>query len=226
MRILLATANPHKRDEIVAIFDQLSNHTAHDRLTLVTLAELEKGDALEEPVEDGKTFQANALIKARYYAAATGELCLADDSGLEVDALGGEPGVYSARYSGATGERAERDLANNKLVLEKLGDTPVEQRTARFVCAMTLVSPRDEHLADVRGTVEGRIITPDEAADAAHPERGRGENGFGYDPLFLIPERGCTSAELSPGDKNAISHRGNAARALWQKLAPMLEASV
>ena len=227
MRILLATSNPHKRDEILAIFDQLSGNTAHDRLALVTLAELKGAASLEEPVEDGDTFEANALIKARYYAAATGELCLADDSGLEVDALGGAPGMYSARYSGETGERAEVDLANNRLVLEKLADTPAEKRTARFVCAMTLVTPDqpDAPLGQVRGTVEGRIITPDEAADVAQPERGRGANGFGYDPLFWLADRGCTSAELLPDQKNAISHRGNAARKLWQKLRPMLDAS-
>ncbi|MFW6059247.1 MAG: non-canonical purine NTP pyrophosphatase [Phycisphaeraceae bacterium] len=241
MRILLATSNPHKRDEILAILEACG---AHGRIELVTLEE--SGAAVEEPVEDGATFEANALIKARHYAQATGELCLADDSGLEVDALGGEPGVRSARYSGVDGERAAVDLANNRLLLEKLSETPAARRTARFVCAMVLCAPPDDKLsawinrlivmqhvvapdadgrvlAQVRGTVEGRIITTDEADDPRHPERGRGRNGFGYDPLFMLPERGCTSAELSTNEKNAISHRGKAARQLWARLQPMLD---
>lgn len=243
MRIVLATSNPHKRDEIAAIFESCG---AGGRVKLVTLDELgEASRTIAEPVEDGETFEANAIKKACYYARATGLPCLADDSGLEIDALGGEPGVYSARYSGATGDRAAVDLRNNRLVLEKLGPTPIEQRTARFVCAMALCVPSDGEppawlvpwvvkahvvgaaeggrlLTCVRGTVDGRIIMPHEAADPTHPERGRGENGFGYDPLFFLPDRGCTSAELSPEQKNAISHRGDAARKMWQWLRAAL----
>lgn len=242
MRILLATSNPHKRDEICAIFAACG---AAGRVELVTLDELAPGDPIAEPVENGETFEANAILKACHYAEAAGMLCLADDSGLEVDALSGEPGVYSARYSGVTGDRATIDLANNRLLLEKLGDTPADRRAARFVCAMALCAPGDDRLPDalaawvvkqhivaptqtgrllacVRGTVEGRILTPDEAADPQQPERGRGVNGFGYDPLFMLPDRGCTSAELTPERKNAISHRGDAARKMWAKLETML----
>ena len=249
MRILLATSNPHKRDEIAAIFEACG---AAGRVELVTLDELGPWAlAIAEPVEDGDTFEANAVKKACYYARATGLPCLADDSGLEVDALGGEPGVYSARYSGAAGERATVDLANNRLVLEKLADTPVKKRSARFVCAMAFCGPQagarpepsgairegsaqggspEEHEARepvaepvvVRGTVEGRMIAVTEAADPTQPERGRGTNGFGYDPLFMLPDRGCTSAELSPEQKNAISHRGEAARRMWRRLREVL----
>ena len=164
------------------------------------------GPAIPEPVEDGRTFLANALIKARYYAEKMGRLVLADDSGLEVDALGGEPGVRSARYSGVEGGRREVDPANNARLLDEMRAVPDEKRTARFVCVLVLADPQ-RTWAVARGEVEGRIV---------HAERGR--NGFGYDPLFLLPERGVTTAELSPEEKNAISHRGNAARQLARLL--------
>jgi len=228
MLILLASTNPHKLDEIRAIIDGGS-------LDWRTLSAVPGGEAVAEPVEDADTFAGNATIKARHYAKATGEWCLADDSGIEVDALGGAPGVISARYAGAGGDRAERDLANNRKLLAELAGVPAEGRTARFVCAMVLLAPPDQPvpaggksvaepdphgriIASVRGTIEGRIILPDEAADPDRPELGRGGNGFGYDPLFLLPGRGITTAELSPDDKNAISHRGNAARAMREKL--------
>ncbi len=185
MQILLATSNPHKRDEILAIFEACG---AHGQIELATLADLET--SIEEPIEDGSTFEANALIKARYYAAATERRCLADDSGLEVDALDGEPGVRSARYSGTEGERATVDLANNRLVLEKLEGTPAAQRTARFVCAMVLCDPPSEGeqvLAAVRGTMEGRLITADEAADHGHPERGRAPTASAMTRCFSCP---------------------------------------
>jgi XTP/dITP diphosphohydrolase len=238
MHLLLATSNPHKLQEIRAVFREAG--IDHD-ITLLGLDSLQH--CIEEPIEDQPTFEGNAVLKATHYAKASGTLCLADDSGLEVDALGGEPGVRSARYAGVTGPRAEADPANNRLLLERLGDTPPEERTARFVCAMTLVAPPDEDarkplpphvlvhmvkpypsgraLITVRGTIEGRIITPDEAADPAAPHRGRGENGFGYDPLFLVPTLGKTTAELSPEHKNSISHRGNATRMMvdWLRRA-------
>ncbi|GAB4191071.1 MAG: XTP/dITP diphosphatase [Phycisphaeraceae bacterium] len=204
MELLIATGNPHKLDEMRAILDDAT-------VSLRCLADLP--EPIDEPVEDGETFEANAELKARYYAKATGMLCLADDSGLEVDALHGEPGVRSARYSNTNGQRAERDTANCALLMKNLDGVPAEQRTARFVCAMALVDGRAEDdplVALVRGTMEGRIITPDQAEDPAHPERGRGHNGFGYDPLVYLPDRGKTVAELSSEDKNAISHRGNA----------------
>jgi XTP/dITP diphosphohydrolase len=231
MLILLASTNPHKLDEIRAVIDG-------GALDWQTLSDVPGGDAVAEPVEDADTFAGNATIKARHYAQATGEWCLADDSGIEVDALDGAPGVISARYAGAGGDRAERDLANNRKLLAELEGVPADRRTARFVCAMVLIAPPDQPLpagvksavapdpegpviASVRGTIEGRIILPDEAADPARPELGRGANGFGYDPLFLLPERGITTAELSPEDKNAISHRGNAARAMREKLSTL-----
>ncbi len=133
----------------------------------------------------------------------------------------GEPGVRSARYSGVTGPRSVVDPANNVLLLDRLRGVPEGKRTARFVCAMALVAPPDRAVAQVRGTVEGRIILPAEAADPAAPQRGRGSNGFGYDPLFMIDGLGRTTAELPPDHKNAISHRGNASRLMWEKLAAM-----
>ena len=177
------------------------------------------GVDVPEPVEDQPTFEGNALLKARYYAGHAGMPCVADDSGLEVDALGGAPGVISARYSGATGGRDVVDPANNKKLLTELGDTPAGERAARFVCAMALVWPvGGREPLQVRGTFEGRIITNDQAEDPDHAYAGRGANGFGYDPLFWLERQGCTSAELSPEAKNAISHRGDATRKLLHRL--------
>ena len=205
MRILIATSNPHKVEEIQSTLASLPQPVKVAMIDLKT-----HGVFLAEPVEDEPTFEGNAILKARYYAAATGMICLADDSGLEVDALGGEPGVISARYAGLTGPRSIVDPANNRLMMHKLGATPVEKRTARFVCAMALCAPKQEQpLAVVRGTVEGRMLTHEEAGEDM---KGRGKNGFGYDPLFFIPRLGKTTAELSPEEKNAISHRGQATR--------------
>lgn len=212
LKLLIATSNPHKIEEILAVAEE-----QQAELELVGLKDA--GVDVPEPVEDQDTFEGNALLKARYYAEASGMPCLADDSGLEVDALGGAPGVISARYSGATGGRNVVDPANNKKLLTELGDTPTDKRTARFVCAMALAWPGDAHKpVEVRGTFEGRIITPDQADDPAETHRGRGVNGFGYDPLFWLESRGCTSAELSPDQKNAISHRGDATRRLLDAL--------
>jgi len=208
MQLLIATSNPHKIDEIMDVVRQ-----ARADLELASLKDL--GLDVPEPVEDQDTFEGNALLKARYYANASGMPCLADDSGLEVDALGGAPGVLSARYSGATGERGQVDAANNKKLLEALGDTPPDRRTARFVCAMAVSWPNDvREPIQVRGTFEGKIITPEHAEDPNHPYAGRGANGFGYDPLFWLEAYGATSAELAPEQKNAISHRGDATRKL------------
>lgn len=241
MRVLLATTNRHKSEEIRAVIKDPS-------VEWVGLESL--GREVVEPVEDGETFEANAVAKARHYAGATGLWCLADDSGLEVDALGGEPGVRSARYAGIDGPPEVVDRANNRLLLERLGGTAPEARTARFVCAMALVCPeplpgpsrgrRRAHdrpvavpegagsasrnhstiVALVRGTVEGRILRPEEVADpAAHPaELGRGSHGFGYDPLFLVPGLGKTTAELSSEQKNLVSHRGEAARKMRETI--------
>lgn len=236
MLILLATTNPGKLREIAAVM-------ADPGITLVDLGSLQR--EIAEPVEDGDTFEANAILKARHYAAASGMWCLADDSGLEVDALGGAPGVRSARFADIEGPRDVVDPANNALLLDKLGRTPASQRTARFVCAMALLPPlplpgagegRGEGSSDsmpdtrhpipaalVRGTFEGRIILPTDASDPDQPHLGRGTYGFGYDPLFLPDATpGRTSAELTPAEKNAISHRGDAARQMLAALRRLL----
>lgn len=224
-RILLATSNAHKLAEIRAIFGQMQSSPgpAADPATVraIELVGLESvGLDIAEPVEDQDSFEGNAILKGRHYAAASGMFCLADDSGLEVDALGGEPGVRSARYAGVTtGGRKAIDSANMGLLLEKLGDTPAERRGARFVCAMVLCDPQAaEPVALVRGTVQGRILGPGDAGYRANGPSGRGENGFGYDPIFVVAELGLTAAELSPQRKNALSHRGHAARRMWAKI--------
>jgi len=226
MQICLATTNPHKLDEVRAVFDQET-----DAVVWSTLAGLPT--ELAEPEEDQDTFEGNALLKARYYAKHTGQVCLADDSGIEVDALGGRPGVKSARYSGATGPRAVVDPANNAKLLEELAARDAatdEQRKARYVCAMSLVvpaaqlddhptlrgllQPGDDHVQiTVRGELPGRILHPAEAADPANPAAGRGTNGFGYDPLVVLHD-GRTAAEFTPEQKNAVSHRGDATRSI------------
>lgn len=223
MNVVVATSNPHKLEEIHAVFAacaaEQGNASPIELLTLRTAGAAE----LPEPVEDGDTFEANAIIKARYYAQRTGKPCIADDSGLEVDALHGQPGVRSARYSGATGGREVVDPANNRRLLRELGDRPISERTARFVCAMAFVlAGATEEVLVVRGTVEGRILGPgDSGFDTTDVEanfHGRGDNGFGYDPLFLVPSLGRTTAEISPEHKNAISHRGDASRKMWRML--------
>ncbi|MBG80302.1 MAG: non-canonical purine NTP pyrophosphatase, RdgB/HAM1 family [Phycisphaerae bacterium] len=201
MNILFATSNPHKVEEVVAIL-------APEGIKVRSLADV--GDLPPEPVEDADTFAGNARIKARAYAKATGERCLADDSGLEVDALNGEPGVHSARYAGAQGDRAARDAANNAKLLEAIARVPDADRAARFVCAMCLADPDGTIVAETRGTFEGLITTD-----------YRGTNGFGYDPLLFIPDQQCTSAELSPEMKNARSHRGQAVRLLVSSIASL-----
>jgi len=221
MRILLASSNPHKLREIRAVFGQTV------AFELIGLEQLQR--QIPQPVEDRQTFEGNAALKAQYYADAAGMHCLADDSGLEVDALGGEPGVRSARYAGAIGAREAVDRAKNQLLLERLGDLPAEQRTARFVCVMALCEPgKTPPVAVVRGTVEGRILTAAEcgcgSTSGGLPGGGRGENGFGYDPIFLIPDLGKTAAELTPDQKNAISHRGSAARKMRDRLVRLFPA--
>ncbi|MBO6114609.1 MAG: XTP/dITP diphosphatase [Lachnospiraceae bacterium] len=150
-------------------------------------------------VEDGKTFEENAIIKATAISKvkeAEGCIVLADDSGLEIDYLGGEPGIYSARYEGVDTPYEIK----NRIILDRLKDVPDEERTARFVCAIAIAYP-DGKVDTRRGTIEGRI--------AYEPA---GENGFGYDPIFYVPELKKTTAELDPEEKNKLSHRGNALR--------------
>ena len=145
-------------------------------------------------IEDGRTFEDNARIKAETVRDACGKIVIADDSGLEIDFLGGEPGIHSARFMG---EDTSYDIKNAAL-LEKLDGVPDEERSARFICAMAIAYP-DRETSVFRGVFEGRIAY-----------KAAGENGFGYDPIFYLPEKGCTSAELLPEEKNAISHRGKA----------------
>ncbi len=192
--VVLATSNRHKVREVREIL-------ATAGVTVVGLDEL--GVQVAEPEENGATFADNAAIKALAYARALGRVCLAEDSGLEVDALDGRPGVHSARFAGLDGSRDERDRANNERLLGLLAGVPEERRTARFVCEMCLADPAGNVLGRTRGTYEGVI--------ARSP---RGTNGFGYDPLLWLPDVGRTSAELSPEEKNSRSHRGAAARAM------------
>ncbi len=203
MRILLATSNPNKLREVREILAP----TGFEVVGLDSLAEQPP-----EPAEDETTFEGNARLKAVAYARATNYRCLAEDSGLEVDALDGAPGVYSARYATAEGSREERDRANNEKLLQALSGVPKEERGARFVCAMCLADPDGSIVAETQGRYEGLI------ADAP-----RGDNGFGYDPLLYLPDVCLTSAELNPEEKNARSHRGAAARAmarLLERLTP------
>ena len=155
-----------------------------------------------EAEENGTTFEENAVIKAKEIMEKTGALVLADDSGLEIDALNKEPGVYSARYMG---EDTSYDVKNKNLI-DRLDGVPKEKRTARFVCAIAAVLPDGRELV-TRQTMEGYI--------GWEPE---GENGFGYDPIFYLDEYGCSSAAISPEQKNAISHRGKALRAMKELL--------
>jgi len=204
MEILIATTNTHKLEEIQAVLAPLE-------IKAFGLDSIENLN-VEEPIEDAETFAGNARIKALHYARATGRMCLADDSGLEVDALNGEPGVYSARYAGIGESREERDRANNEKLLCVLRELnfPIEQRTARFVCSMCLADPTGGIIAETRGVFEGLI-----------GKEPRGSNGFGYDPLLYLPDVVKTSAELSPEEKNARSHRGAAARAMAERIAAL-----
>ena len=220
-RLVLATHNPHKVVELREILADV----VRDRGLDVDLdqAVIGAGDVagLEEPVENGDSFAANALIKARAVSAATGLPALADDSGLAVDILGGAPGIFSARWSGkraggtARGaqDRAAQDQANVELLLEQLDDVLDEHRGAGFVCAAALVTPDGtEHVehGHVRGTL-GR--------------EPHGDNGFGYDPI-LVMDDGRTLAQYANAEKNAISHRGRALRAIAPRLVDLLGADV
>ena len=191
-KLIFATGNAGKMKEIREILG---------REGLEILSQKEAG-IVNDAEENGSTFEENALIKARAVAAETDALVLADDSGLEIDYLNGEPGIYSARY---LGEDTPYAIKNQKL-LERMQDVPEEKRTARFVCAIAAVLPDGRELT-TRGTIEGII-----------GYEVRGEGGFGYDPIFFVPEFGCSTAELTMEQKNAVSHRGKALRAMNEKL--------
>lgn len=191
-KIIFATGNAGKMKEIREILSDLD----------AEVLSMKEAGITADIVEDGKTFEENAVIKAKAICEMTGEIVLADDSGLEIDYLNKEPGVYSARYMG---EDTDYHIKNANLV-ERLAGVPDEKRTARFVCAIAAAFP-DGTVKTVRGTMEGRI---------GYEEKG--ENGFGYDPIFFLPEYGCTSAELSMEEKNKISHRGKALEAIKGEL--------
>ncbi|MGH3796624.1 MAG: RdgB/HAM1 family non-canonical purine NTP pyrophosphatase [Pseudonocardiaceae bacterium] len=197
-RLLLATRNAGKLAELRRILAS----SGIDRVELLGLADVA---AFAEAPESGATFEENALAKARDAAAATGLPAVADDSGLTVDALGGMPGVLSARWAGRHGD----DVANLRLVLDQLTDIPDDRRGAAFVCAAALVVPsgKDTHDLVVRGEWCGTLTTAP-----------RGGNGFGYDPIFIPHGELRTSAELDPAEKDAISHRGRALRELLPAL--------
>ncbi|MBE6656211.1 MAG: XTP/dITP diphosphatase [Ruminococcaceae bacterium] len=194
MRLVFASNNAGKIREVAKILNECFEGENIEILSLKDIA------FFEDIVEDGNSFEENALIKARTIARL-GYLCIADDSGLEVDALDGAPGIYSARYSGGHGNDAE----NNLLVLKNLAGVPDEKRTARFTCAIACATPNGEEFT-VRASCEGRIL---------HAEEGSG--GFGYDPLFYVEEYGKTLASVTPEEKNAISHRGKALRAFVEE---------
>ncbi|AEG43814.1 RdgB/HAM1 family non-canonical purine NTP pyrophosphatase [Isoptericola variabilis] len=213
-RLVVATHNRKKLVELLAILRTQPGLDALPDDAIATAADL----GVPAPVEDGVTFAENALIKARALAAATGLPAVADDSGLAVDVLGGAPGIFSARWSGRHGD----DVANLELLLAQLADVRPEHRGAAFVCAVALVTPDGRE--EVRtGEMPGVLVT-----------EPRGTNGFGYDPVLVPSEQppgpdGApgtrTSAELTPEEKNAISHRGKALRALAPAIAAALSSS-
>lgn len=201
MKLLLATRSAHKATEVARILTETGT-LAPEPITLKE-ASIPWTEA-EEALEPFDTFEENAASKARHFARLTGLATVADDSGLEVDALGGRPGARTRRF--APRERYPglgRNEANNRYLLEQLGDLPPSRRGARYVCVACLVVPQPDTTALFRGEVSGRIL-----------RRARGSGGFGYDPVFLDERTGRSYAELTPGEKDARSHRGKAFRAL------------
>jgi XTP/dITP diphosphohydrolase len=209
-RLVLATRNPHKVVELREILADVLSERGLDVDLDRTVVGVDSFEGVADVVEDGDTFAANALLKARTVCAATGLPALADDSGLAVDILGGSPGIFSARWSGLRdGDRATKDRANLELLLAQLSDVQDGHRAAGFVCAAALVTPDGgEHVehGQVRGTLE---------------RAPRGENGFGYDPVLQLDD-GRTLAEYTNAEKNAISHRGRALRAIAPRVVDVL----
>jgi XTP/dITP diphosphohydrolase len=202
VKLLVATRSRHKLSEIQAIL------AAVPEVEVVGLAEAGiPWEAAEDALEPHETFEANALSKARWFHGRSGLPTVSDDSGLAVDALGGEPGVRSKRFAPGDDEGEARDRANNRHLLALLAGLSADARAARYVCVVALVGWEDEPIV-LRGEAHGRIL-----------DEPRGGGGFGYDPLFLDPELGRTFAEVPPGEKNARSHRGRAFRALAARLA-------
>ena len=215
--IVFASQNPGKIKELQSL-------TKGQNIDIIGLADFDR--MFDEPIEDGETFLDNATIKAIAYAKETGMHCLADDSGLIVDALDGKPGVISSHFAfdgdtegeAASLSRQERDDRNNERLLRDLEGVPDDQRTARFTCTMVLASPEGLVLAHTKGEFEGRIGQIGEVP--------QGDNGFGYDPLFLVaPDFERTSAQMDPSEKNAISHRAKAVASMIETLGAVFKDS-
>ena len=194
--VIIATKNPGKAKEFEHIF-------APRGIMVRTLLDFPE---IPEVEETGSTFEENAILKAEAVSQALNKMVIGDDSGLMVDALEGKPGIYSARYAG----EPKNDQNNTKKVLSELTGVPEAERTARFYCALAVAVPGQETFT-VSGTCEGRIL-----------EAPRGTNGFGYDPVFFVPDKGCAMAELSADEKNNISHRANALKKLDDVLDSIL----
>lgn len=196
MKMVAATNNKGKLNELVSILSKLG----------IEVISLEESGYYEEIEENGKTFEENALIKAEAVMRVTGLAAIGDDSGLEIDALNGEPGIYSARYA--------KPGLRKKTVLDKLRGVPEKKRTARFVCAIACVLPNGEKII-TRGICEGKILN-----------ECRGEGGFGYDPIFYVPEYRQTFAEMPAELKNRVSHRARAIQLMAEKLKGRLNDAV
>lgn len=199
-KIIFATGNEGKLKEIKVILDMAG----------VEILSMKEAGIHADIEENGSTFEENAIIKAKAIGELTGEIVLADDSGLEIDYLNKEPGVYSARYAGEDTPYSIK----NQMLLDRLEGVEMEQRTARFVCVIAAALP-DGRVITTRGTIEGYI---------GHAPAG--ENGFGYDPIFYVPEYKCSTAQLTMEQKNQLSHRGKALRAMKEELKAYLEAEV
>lgn len=195
-RIIFATSNEGKMREIRMILSDLD----------VEVISLKEAGIDAEIIEDGKTFEENALIKAKTIMNLTNEIVLSDDSGLEIDYLDKAPGVHSARF---LGEDTSYDI-KNQYIIDQLENAKEEERTARFVCVIACVTPDGKEYTR-RGTIEGVIA-----------DHISGENGFGYDPIFYVPEYKCTTAELNPEQKNEISHRGKALKAMKEIICQLI----
>lgn len=196
-KIIVATGNEGKMREFRMILDNLG-------LEVISMKE---NGTVVDIVEDGTTFAENAEIKAKAVWEVTGDIVLSDDSGLVVDYLGGEPGIYSARYMG---EDTSYEV-KNKVIIDRLAGAKEEERTARFVCAIAAVLP------------DGRVLHTDGIVEGVIAHEPAGDGGFGYDPIFYLPEYGMTSAEIPADKKNEISHRGKALRAMERLLGDALK---